>query len=393
MSSIDSGALFQPETLSLINELSEQASLDDIVGTVSKLRAGGHPHERIHHAIEQVRLRRKAIAKFGEFARSMLFTEAGLEQATRLSVAAHHAGRFQAAGLNSVADLGCGIGGDSMAFAALGLDVLSVDADPLTAAVASFNLASFDNAEVENSTLESIDLTRVESAWLDPARRDGVTRLTNPDDWSPSLDVAFEIARTLPSGVKLAPGMDRGLIPDDMEAQWVSAGGDVVEMVLWSGAMKSSGVTRSALIIGPTSSHTLSAPGDTEDVEVGELGEFLYEPDGAIIRARLIGDVARSLGGRMIDSSIAYFSTDSHQPTPFASAFAVEEVLSAKPKDLAKWVRFNQVGTLEIKKRGFDVDPASLRKQLPLSGTASKTLFLTRIRGKKVAIAASRVSD
>ena len=164
MSSIDSGALFQPETLSLINELSEQASLDDIVGTVSKLRAGGHPHERIHHAIEQVRLRRKAIAKFGEFARSMLFTEAGLEQATRLSVAAHHAGRFQAAGLNSVADLGCGIGGDSMAFAALGLDVLSVDADPLTAAVASFNLASFDNAEVENSTLESIDLTRVESA-------------------------------------------------------------------------------------------------------------------------------------------------------------------------------------------------------------------------------------
>lgn len=95
----------------------------------------------------------------------------------------------------------------------------------------------------------------------------------------------------------------------------------------------------------------------------------------------------------MIDSSIAYFSADSHQSTPFATAFAVEEVLSPKPKDLAKWVRANQVGTLEIKKRGFDVDPASLRKQLPLSGTASKTLFLTRTRGKKVAIAASRVSD
>jgi len=393
VSSLDSSALFQPETLSLINALGEQSSLDDLVGTVSKLRAAGHPQERIHHAIEQVRLRRKAVPKFAEFAKSMLFTEAGLEQATRLSVAAHHAGRFQTAGLKSVADLGCGIGGDSMAFAALGLDVLSVEADPLTAAVASFNVASFDNAKVENTTLESIDLSLVESAWLDPARRDGVTRLTNPDDWSPSLDVAFEIARTLPSGVKLAPGMDRGLIPDDMEAQWVSAGGDVVEMVLWSSALKTEGVTRSALIIGPTSSHTLSAPGDTEDVEVGELGEFLYEPDGAIIRARLIGDVARSLGGRMIDSSIAYFSADSHQPTPFATAFAVEEVLSPKPKDLAKWVRANQVGTLEIKKRGFDVDPASLRKQLPLSGPASKTLFLTRISGKKVAIAATRVSN
>ncbi len=393
MSSIDSSALFQAETLTLINELSEQSSLDDIVGTVSKLRAGGHPQERIHHAIEQVRLRRKAGVKFGQFASSMLFTEAGLEQATRLGVAAHHAGRFQAAGLQSVADLGCGIGGDSMAFAALGLHVLAVDADPLTAAVASFNLASFDNAEVENTTLESIDLSRVESAWLDPARRDGVSRLTNPDDWSPSLDVAFDIARTLPSGVKLAPGMDRSLIPDDMEAQWVSAGGDVVEMVLWSGVLKTPEVTRSALIIGPESSHTLSAAGDTDDVTTGELGEYLYEPDGAIIRARLIGDVARSVEGRMIDSSIAYFTADSHHPTPFASAFRVEEVLSPKTKDLAKWVRDNEVGTLEIKKRGFDVDPATLRKQLPLSGSTSKTLILTRANGKKVAIAATRINS
>jgi len=376
----------------LINELSEQSSLDDIVGTVSKLRASGHPQERIHHAIEQVRLRRKALIKFGEFAPSMLFTEAGLEQATRLSVASHHAGRFQAVGMSSVADLGCGIGGDSMAFAALGLEVVAVEADPLTAAVASFNLASFDNAEVENTTLESIDLARVESAWLDPARRDGVTRLSNPDDWSPSLDVAFGIARRLPSGVKLAPGMDRELIPDDMEAQWVSAGGDVVEMVLWSGTLKTPGVTRSALLIGPTSSHSLSAPNDTEDVGVGELGAVLYEPDGAIIRARLIGDVARSVGGHMIDPSIAYFTGDRHVTTPFAPAFAVEEVLSPKPKDLAKWVRSNDVGTLEIKKRGVDIEPAALRKQLPLSGPASKTLIVTRLNGKKVAIAATRLS-
>jgi hypothetical protein len=288
--------------------------------------------------------------------------------------------------------LGCGIGGDAMACAALGLDVLAIEADPLTAAVASFNLASFGNVEVENTTLESVDLSRVESAWLDPARRDGATRLIDPDDWSPSLDVAFEIARRLPAGMKLAPGMDRDLIPPDMEAQWVSAGGDVVEMVLWSGALKTPGVTRSALIIGPTSSHSLSAAGDTEDVGVGELGAVLYEPDGAIIRARLIGDVARSLGGRMIDPSIAYISADTHQPSPFASAFAVEDVLSPKPKDLAKWVRANQVGTLEIKKRGSDVDPALLRKQLPLSGPGSKTLILTRLNGKKVAIATTRIA-
>lgn len=392
MSQPDAAALFDPQTLGLINELMAQDSASDIVGTISRLRSAGHPQERIHHALEQVRLRRKAISKFGEFAQSMLFTDAGLEQATRLSVAAHHAGRFHRHQVSSVADLGCGIGGDSMAFSALGLTVMAVESDPLTAAIARFNLASFDTTTVINDDLASVDLSVVDALWLDPARRHGATRLNSPDDWSPTLDQAFDLARTKPSGIKLAPGMDRGLIPEGVEAQWVSAGGDVVELVLWWNELATPGVSRSALIAGDGETYQLTAATDTEDAAVGELGSVIYEPDGAIIRARLIGDVVRSIDGRMIDPTIAYFTADEYQPTPFAQAFSVEQVLSVKPKELAAWVRQNDVGTLEIKKRGIDIDPATLRKQLPLSGSESKTLILTRVAGKKVALATRRMS-
>jgi len=383
--------LFQPETLRLIDELQAETTPSDIVRTISRLRAAGHPQERIHHALEQVRLRRKGRAKFGEFSSQMLFTVDGLEQATRLSVAAHHAGRFRGAGIDSVADVGCGIGADAMAYASLGIRVLAVEKDPLTAAVASYNLSPFDNAEVLCGDGMSVDLSGCEGIWLDPARREGASRLHDPSDYSPRLDDAIALAQSCPGGIKLAPGMDRELIPENVEAQWVSDGGEVVEMVWWFGELKKKGISRSALVITDSGAHTMEAQADNPDAEVAELGQYLYEPDGAVIRARLIGDLVRSLEGGMIDPSIAYFTSATYRLTPFAQCFEVEQVLPAKIKELSRWVKEHEVGTLEIKKRGIDVDPAQLRRKLPLAGESSKTLILTRMAGKKVAIATHRV--
>ena len=184
----------------------------------------------------------------------MLFTRAGLEQATRLPVAARHAARFRDAGFTRVADLGCGIGGDALGLAALGLRVAAVDADEVTAAIAAYNLAPFgDDVTVRHGTAEdSPTVDGIDAVWLDPARRTAghtETSRTRPEDWSPSLDWVFDLARRLPAGVKLGPGLDRGLIPDDVEAQWVSADGSTIELVLWSGALAREGVRRAALVI------------------------------------------------------------------------------------------------------------------------------------------------
>ena len=111
--------LLTPESLRLLDELEPSAAVDDAVALVSRLRKQGHPPARVAAVLTQYRLRRKGAVKFGPFAQRMLFTQEGLEQASRLRVAAVHAGRFAAAGLTRVADLGCGIGGDAMAMAAI----------------------------------------------------------------------------------------------------------------------------------------------------------------------------------------------------------------------------------------------------------------------------------
>jgi hypothetical protein len=362
---------------------------------VNDLRKAGHPPALVSAVLTQSKLRAKAVPKFGEFASRMLFTEAGLEQATRLQVAALHAGRYVAAGLHRVADLGSGIGGDAMAMAALDLAVTAVDADEVTATMASFNLAPFPGASVEHSTAEDFDLTGFDAAWLDPARRTaghGNTSRLRAEDYSPSLDFVFGLANRLPIGVKLGPGHDRDQIPAEAEAQWISVNGSLVEMGLWFGALARDGIRRSALLLRADGPAELTAEGDSEDAAVRDLGSYLYEPDGAIIRARLIGDLARQLDAGMLSEGIAYLTADTVAPTPFATAFRVVEVLPFDEKKLRLALQERKIGTLEIKKRGVDVDPAALRTRLKLKGSGSGTLVLTRAAGHRVALLVERVA-
>jgi len=388
-------ALLTREGLALLDSLDPVETTADVARAVSRLRAAGHSPDLVSAVVGQAHLRRRAVAKFGALAGRMLFTRAGLEQATRLSVATHHAERMRAAGIGRVADLGCGIGGDALAFAGLGIDVAAVDADDVTAALAAFNLAPFHpGTTVTHGRAQDADLSGADAVWLDPARRTAghaETRRVTAADYSPPLDWAFGLGGRLPTGIKLGPAHDRDALPDDAEAQWVSDGGSTVELVLWFGALARPGVTRAALVLRDSAAHELTAPADTEDEPDRPLGAFVHEPDGAVIRARLVGDVARALQAGPIAPGIAYLTGDAAVTSPFVQSFRVREVLPADPKALAKALRARGIGTLEIKKRGVDIDPAALRRRLGLRGDESAALLMTRVAGKRIAVLADRV--
>lgn len=388
-------ALLTPAGLELLDSVGPIESTSEVARTVSRLRAAGHSPDLVSAVVGQAHLRARAASKFGPFAARMLFTRAGLEQATRLGVAARHAQRFRRAGIARVADLGCGIGGDALAFAGAGLAVQAVDADAVTATIAAYNLAPFgESASVQHLTAENTDLSTSEAVWMDPARRTAghsETRRVSADDYSPSLDWAFDLASRVPTGIKLGPGHDRDMLPADAEAQWVSADGSVVELVLWTGALAREDVRRAALVIRGERSHEMTAGADSVDAEVRELGAFLHEPDGAVIRARLIGDVARSLEAGMLDEKIAYLTSDAALTSPFVQSFRVRETMAANPKAINAALKAHDIGTLEIKKRGVDIDPAEFRKKLNLRGAKSATLVLVRIGDQRHAILADRV--
>ncbi|WP_431801971.1 THUMP-like domain-containing protein [Microbacterium sp. bgisy203] len=394
-------ALLTPEGLRLVDELGPLDSTDDVAAAVSRLRAAGLAPDLVSAAVGQARLRTRARAKFGPFADRMLFTRAGLEQATRLEIGARHAGRFRDAGVTRVADLGSGIGGDSLAFAGIGLDVLAVDADEITAAIAAYNLAPF-GATVRHTRAEEVDLDGIDAVWLDPARRTaGHTETTRvgADAWTPSLDWVFGLAERMPAGIKLGPAFDRSLLPagsdsHPVEAQWISVDGSTIELVVWTGPLARPGVRRSALVVRGVSAAELTASGDADDAAVRDLGAYVHEPEGAVIRARLIGEVARGLNAGMLDPKIAYLTSDAAATgefAPFVQSFRVRESLPNDVKALGRALRERGIGTLEIKKRGVDVDPATLRTRLKLRGDASATLIITRVGAARLTLLTDRV--
>jgi hypothetical protein len=126
---------------------------------------------------------------------------------------------------------------------------------------------------------------------------------------------------------------------------------------------------------------------------VGELSRFVYEPNGAVIRAHLIGDVARSLGGHMIDESIAYITTATASPTPFARGYEVLETTTVDAKAISRALATHDMGRVEIKKRGIDIDPAEFRKKLTLTGSDDGVVILTRAGTRRVALIARRIDE
>ncbi|MFF8524080.1 methyltransferase domain-containing protein [Streptomyces werraensis] len=378
----DLAPLLTPEGRALLDEVRDTDPAHELA-VATRLRRD-HPAELVSAALGQARLRQRAVAKFGEEdAARMFFTPNGVEQSTRRSVAAYRAERLRAAGVRSVADLCCGIGGDAVALARAGIRVLAVDRDPRAAAAARANAEALGLAgliEVHEADVTEVDTSGYDAVFVDPARRSSKRgRIFDPEAYSPPLSWAVRAALKAPraAALKIAPGIPHEAVPAEAEAEWISDGGDVKEAVLWFGTAP--GTVRATLLPGP---HTLVSRG-LPDPEVRPVGRYLYEPDGAVIRSHLVAEAAEPLDGGLIDPTIAYVTADTLTPTPYATAYEITDRLPFNVKKLKALLREREVGALTVKKRGSAVEPEELRrKALPKPhGTASVTVFLTRVSG------------
>lgn len=337
---------------------------------------------RVAAALTQVELRTKAAEKLGADACRMYFTRDGLEQATRASVATHRAARLAAMG-GTVVDLTCGIGGDLVALSRAGLTTAGIDLDPLRVEIARANLAALGlGGAVMVGDATTLDRTAFHSAYADPARRGARGRSFHADEWTPSWSFVEELL-TGRACVKVAPGIPHSLVPPGVEAEWVSDHGEVKEAALWSGPLATT--ARRATVIGDGGLATMTDEDDPGG-GVGDLGAFLYEPDGAVIRAGLVTAVAAGCNGHLLDAKIAYVTSDASYRTPFARSYRVLARLPYREKPLRAALRERGIGALTIKKRGVDIVPEVLRKRLSLTGDVAATIVLTRIAGEGVTL-------
>jgi hypothetical protein len=350
-----------------------------------------HPAALVAAALTQARLRTRARVRFGELADRLFFTPDGLEQATRPAVARHRAQRYASAGVGGIADLCCGIGSDLFALAGAGTTVHGVDSDPLTVVVARANAAALGlahRATVTCADVTAFDVRGYDAAFVDPSRRTTRGRVFDPDAYSPPLAFVPALAGQVPAtSAKVAPGIPHERVPRGAEAEWISDRGDVTEAALWFGPL-ASGVRRRATVL--PAGATLTSDPALPPPPIGPLRRWLYEPDGAVIRSGLVGELADRLGGTLIDRTIAYLTTDAAIATPFATAYEVRDAMPFQLKRLRTALRGRGVGRVVVKKRGSAIEPEQLRRQLRLDPAAPDraVVILTRLAGAPYAVIA-----
>lgn len=349
------------------------------------------PAEQAAAALTQEVLRRRAVTKFGPAARALYFTPDGLEQATRPAVARWRAERLVTAGAAEVLDLGCGIGSDALAFVDHGLELVAIEADPATAVLAQANLGARGRVVLADVEEVALDLLGPGTAvFADPARRTANGRSWRVEDFRPRWGfVTGLLSGDRVACVKAGPGLPSQLIPEQAAAVWVSHRGDLVETSLWAGSPDWAPGSRTAVLL-PEGIELRVEAGRLPDV--GPVARYLYEPDPAVIRAGGLAQVAELVSGHAVATGIAYLTSDVLHRTPFATCFEVLDTMPYDERDLRHWVRQAGIGSLEIKVRGLDVDPAVMRRRLKPKGRAAATVILTPTRGGARALVARRVA-
>lgn len=354
--------------------------------------------ERAALVVEQAELRKRARDKFAR-AEELYFTRKGLEQATDDMVAAFKASRFPNGPL---ADLCCGIGGDAMALAihtqtrSVSKGIVAIDLDPSSAILATANLEVAGGCGTA-AVADAVDFPVSDvAAWhIDPDRRSSGRRTTRVDLFAPSLQsIDKMLARNPYAAVKLAPAADA---PEHWARQaelcWLGSRGECRQQVGWFGSLAEHPGRRSGVVVdargGP---RTVVGMASAAMPVANQIGRHLYEPHAAILAAGLSGGLAREHELAAVSPGIAYLTADALIDEPALDAFEVLEILPLDQKRLKAYLRERNIGRLEVKKRGVDIDPEKLRKSVVARGENAAMLILSPLGGLVRAIVACRIT-
>ncbi|WP_280439974.1 class I SAM-dependent methyltransferase [Nocardia cyriacigeorgica] len=349
--------------------------------------------DRAASLIETVRLRRRATAKLTD-AGDWLFTDDALQQATPTVVARHRAARLAG---RAVHDVTCSIGAELVELARVCPAVIGSDLDEVRLAMARHNLGGSarsvarppapagrpgdDAVTARHVLLVKADAlspcTRDTVIIADPARRADGRRTHDPAKLQPPLPDLLAAYPGRDLAVKCAPGLDFDGLDWTGEIEVVSLDGSVREACLWSPGLTDSGVTRRATVLSSTGHTTALTDAEPDDIPERAPGEWIIDPDGAIVRAGLVRQYAAKHGLWQLDPRIAYLTGD--RVPDGVRGFRVLDQLDFREKSLRSELRRRDCGAVEILVRGVDVDPDQLRRRLKPTGSQPYTLVITRI--------------
>jgi hypothetical protein len=199
------------------------------------------------------------------------------------------------------------------------------------------------------------------------------------------------IARYGSMAIKLGPGIAFPEFLDSYEWEYLGLRDECLECVVWTGGLGKPGLMRATELPGGSSVEAQRNDIPDSFPEPGAPAGFLYEPVKCVVRAHLFGVLAERHRLRQIDPRIAWLTGDTLVRDPLLKAFKVECELPYDTKAIREFLRKQEVGRLEIKKRGVNLVPEEFRAAIKLAGPNEGTLIFTKAMERKTVFWAKRV--
>ncbi len=369
------------------------------INIINRLRRT-YSAEQTRAILQLALLRQRAKKKFPQ-ALKMFFTPEALEQASDPVIS-----KYRASFIDNnfppgpILDLGCGIGGDSLALAKK-RQVIAIERDP------SKLLFAQTNAEVlgvsRNITFVHADwvelmrkgkLPEAAAAFVDPSRRNSRgKRLFGLDKMQPPLQLILELVEICRHVVvKVYPGVRDDELPPRCSVEFISSKGICKEAVLCF-TNPSLSPPRKAAVHRDNRWYEINGSGTAVPLGPLKPGMYLYEPDPALIRAQALYELSTTLKAHLFDPQTAYLVSPSLTLTPLADCFQIIEIHRFKLKKLNECINRLQFSRIEIKRRNSAIDPNRLRSKLkPPSRGNDGVIILTRRHNTKLMLLAHRIT-
>jgi len=362
------------------------------ISTVSKLRKQLSP-KQVDALISQVNLRGRAKRKF-PLAETMYFSEIALQQATDLEIASYKALRFSHE--EPIADMCCGIGGDLIALAK-NSPTTAVDLSDVHLLFAKTNARINGCQQVETicNFAEKVPLESFAAWHIDPDRRSQAKRTTHLDYFSPALpELEAMLTKNQNAAFKLAPATD---VPESWhpqcELEWISHHRECKQLVVWHGSLALHGGTCCATRIdanGNPHSHQGVPSGISE---IRPPMQFIYDPDPALVASGLVDHLAQNLDLGRLSPKSHYLTGTEAVEHPLLQSFRLEEAEKIDVKRLKKIVASSEMGRLELKQRGVQLDLDQFRKKLKPNGAGEGAILFTPTTNGNQALVCRRLTE
>jgi hypothetical protein len=385
MTSSELQALLEPGVLDLI----EAHAQDD--PSAFAMRFHGRTDLPVRAMAEQIACRQKALKKLPSLSRfPLLYTRLGLEQASGERAAEWKAGLMSG---RRIIDLTGGLGIDTIFFARRFAEVVYCERDAVLAELAEHNRRTNGIANVQSLVgdcariLEGFPDDFFDWVFVDPARREQGGRSVGLEATSPDVVAMHDLMlRKAPRVcIKASPALEiSGLeekLPSLSSIVVVSVEGECKEILLMLDREHVAGKRPSvrAVCLDAGVFEIGSKESETADrLVASDCGAWLYEPDAAIIKARLTGELARNLNLEYLNNSVDYLTSERlAKPFPGRS-FRVEECLPFKPKSFRAELASRGISKAAVQRRDFPLSVEELRKKYRIGESSELFLFFTK---------------